>query len=175
MNKLINKKHILVFDVESTKLHGKAFAVGAVVMDLFGNIIDQMELLATYPMGECNEWVRTNVLPSLEGMPTCITAGALGDAFYEFYQKHKADAEVWVDCGWPVEANFLSSIVNYDPITREFEMPYPLKDISSLIDVDINRNEMSGLKCLRAHHPLDDAKASALCLLKRVWGIITVN
>lgn len=159
------KKNIFVFDVESISLHGSGFAVGAIVLDVYGNEVDRFELLSLEGKELATSWVQANVLPSLSDMPTCQTDRALRDAFFEFYMKHKETCEIWSDVNFPVETNFLAEIVMDNIESRMWQMPYPLKDISTLIDVNIDRVERCGVKGLRKHNPLDDAIASAYCLL----------
>lgn len=161
------KNNILVFDVESTSLHGKGFAVAAIVGNSnTGEIVDKFELLSLEGLDIVSEWVKINVVPYLQHMPTCCTLLELRNKFYEFYVKWKDDADVYSDVNWPVEANFLSAIVADNMQEREFNMPYPLKDISTLIDVSIDRVKYSGLNNLVPHNPLDDCIASFTCLFK---------
>lgn len=158
------KPNILVFDVESTSLHGTAFAVGAIVVTREGKEIDKFELLSTEGLKEASDWVKENVTPHLSDMPFCNTNRELRDQFYSFYLLHKDSSEIWADCCFPVETNFLSAIVKDDFEAREFNMPYPLKDISTIVDIDIDRNEASEIVGLRKHNPLDDSIASAKIL-----------
>lgn len=160
------KENIFVFDVESTSLHGTGFAVGAVVYNKDGTEIDRFELMSLEGAAVANQWVKDTVLPHLQDMPTCNLRYTLRESFYAFYMKHKETAEIWSDCNFPVETNFLSEIVNDAPKIREFEMPYPLKDISTIVDINIDRVKECGIKDLRKHNPLDDARASAYFLLK---------
>lgn len=160
-------KNILLFDVESTSLHGTGFAVGALVADASGTIIEKFELLSKEGAGKVGEWVKENVLPNLSDMPTCDTDEELRTAFYEFYMKHKENSEIWSDCNFPVETNFLSAIVNDDISAREWNMPYPLKDVSTLVSVDIDRCEKYPSE-LRKHNPLDDSIASLYCLIEAI-------
>jgi len=93
-----------------------------------------------------------------------------GPFFWAFLKKHKK-AEIWGDCIFPVETNFLSAIAVVDLENREFEMPYPLYDISTVVDIKIDRiNSYSGSQVLRKHHPVDDCKASFDALQKR-WKL----
>jgi hypothetical protein len=127
-----------------------------------------IELLADEGIPLCVEWVWENVLPKLSDMPTCNTMKELRDRFYQFYQNHKATADVFSDVNFPVETNFLSAIVADDPEKRQFEMPYPLYDIVNHVPLEVDRFESSGLTDLRKHHPLDDAMASAICYLNAI-------
>lgn len=102
-------------------------------------------------------------------MPTCDTDRQLRELFYAFYCKHKETAEIWSDCNFPVETNFLTQVANDDLQTREFNMPYPLNDVSTVVDVNIDRlKEYGGSLQLKAHNPLDDSRASAFHLLKKL-------
>lgn len=160
------QKNILLFDVESTSLHGTGFAFGVVVVDKSGLEIDHLELLSKEGAKKVNNWVKENVIPNLSDMPTCETDKELRDSFFNFYLKHKETAEIWSDVNFPVETNFLHSILNDSPKDREWLMPYPLKDMSTLIDVDIDRHTECGITNLRKHNPLDDSRASACLLIK---------
>ncbi len=162
------KENILVFDVESTSLFGSGFAFGVVVYNRGGSEVDRLELKSKEGQELANDWVKQNVIPHLEDMPSCETDRELRDAFYNFYMKHKETAEIWSDCNFPVETNFLNDVVKDDIEGRQWNMPYPLKDISTVVDININRTEECGIVGLRKHNPLDDAKASAYFLLKTI-------
>lgn len=172
-----DQKKLLVFDCEATWLHGDAFAVGAIVYDLNQQlIIDRFELLATEALLHCVDWVRQHVLPHLHSMPRCHSLVELREAFFEFYLRHKEECACFSDVGFPVETNFLSAIVRDDP-ERAFLMPYPLYDVVNYVDITISRIEQCGVQGLRHHHPLDDAIASAYCLLQSrtfqlQWGLL---
>jgi hypothetical protein len=156
-------KNYFVFDVESTSLHGTGFAVGAVVYNPQGQLIDKFELLSIEGESKVCEWVAENVLPYTQSMPTCETDRELRDAFFDFYMRHKDTSDIWCDAGFPVETNFLSAVAQDDIKNRGFAMPFPLKDISTLVDVH-NRKEECEYLDLRTHHPLDDSIASFVCL-----------
>jgi len=158
--------NILLFDVESTSLHGTGFAVGAIVVNKAGSEIDRFELLSKEGASKVGDWVKENVLPNLSDMPNCETDVELRDAFFNFYLKHKETAEIWSDVNFPVETNFLHAIVSDAPSEREWSMPYPLKDASTLVDVSIDRCSECGIADLRKHNPLDDSRASVYFLLK---------
>ena len=106
------KPNILVFAVESTSLFGTAFAVGAVVIDKTGKELDTFQLLSKQGKELASDWVKKNVLPHLEHMPTCDRDLELRDSFFEFYIKHKDTCEIWADCAFPVETNFLNEIAS---------------------------------------------------------------
>jgi hypothetical protein len=153
-------KNIMVFDVESTSLYGRGFAVGAIVCNIFGEEIDSFELMSTNDALFANDWVKNNVLPCLTEIPTCNTGKELRTRFFDFYMKHRDTCDVWSDCNFPVETNFLREVVKDDEQGRQWVMPYPLKDISTIVPIDIDRAVSCPLKNLRKHNPIDDCRAS---------------
>lgn len=160
------KSNILVFDVESTNLHGKAFAVGAIVIDANGKQIDSLSLKSKESEKDAGDWVKQNVIPFIKHLQTVETDRELRDKFWEFYLKHKKDSYIWADVAYPVETNFLEQVFNDNPYGREFEMPYPLHDVANHIHTNIDRAEFSELSGVIKHDPYWDAKSSAFCLLK---------
>ena len=74
------KQNILVFDVESTNLHGSGFAVGAIVVNRGGTEVDRFELLSKEGEALANDWVKGNVIPHLQDMAWCNTDRELRDA-----------------------------------------------------------------------------------------------
>ena len=164
-----SKENILVFDVESTDLHGKGFAVGAIVLNAkTGEEVDSFMLKSFEAEKESCEWVKKNVLPWLKDMPAVPTDRELRDRFWKFYTEHKDTCDIWADVAYPVETNFLEEVYRDDPENRAFAMPYPLLDISSHVDVSIDRVKFSQLMGLEKHNPFHDARASAFSLL-RSW------
>lgn len=160
-------KNIFMFDVESTSLYGTGFAVGAVVYSREDKkIIDKFELKSRESEWTAGDWVKENVIPFLSDMESVETDLELRDKFYEFYMKHRNTSEIWSDVNFPVESNFLADVVSDDENNRMWNMPYPLKDVSAFVDVEIDRAEKSGIKDLRKHNPFDDTLASLYCLLQ---------
>ncbi len=165
--KTIKMKNILIFDVESASLYGSGFAVGAIVADNKGNILDQFALMSTDAAKRSSPWVKENVLPHLKtGIDTCKTSQELRKQFYLWYMKHKDTCKVFADVSYPVETNFLNAIVWDNLHEREWDMPFPLYDVANFVDVNIDRAAVHpSYRALRKHHPLDDAKASYYSLL----------
>ena len=55
------KRNIFVFDVESTSLHGKGFAVGVIVLDCATHKqVDSFELKSLEGEKGCSDWVKEN-------------------------------------------------------------------------------------------------------------------
>lgn len=161
------KPNILVFDVESISLHGKAFAVGAIVINAkTGEEVDSFALKSLESEKDASDWVKTNVLPWLKDMQWVPTDKELRDRFWKFYFEHKETSHVWADVAYPVETNFLEQLFQDSPVEREFMMPYPLHDVSSIVDESIDRVKYSEVIGCSKHNPFDDSKASAYSLLK---------
>lgn len=131
----------LIFDVEATHLMGIAIAYAAIVIDDNKNIIDSSQMFSQEYVNDCCDFVKENIIPKIQDIPKCATNKEMRDAFWRFYLKHK-DCEVWVDCGFPVETNFLISIAMDDLVDREFKMPYPLYEIS-VRNLDKSHNPMN--------------------------------
>lgn len=163
----------MIFDVESNGLHGEGFAVGWVLLDENGNeIANGYE--ACPPEGHVDPWVEENVLPRLPGT-TQDTANAVRSAFWQAWMTAKSQgATLWADCGWPVEANFLSACVA-DSSSRQWEGPYPLHEIASIFEAAgwdaAAKHER--LENETAHHPTGDARQSARLLRKALQELTT--
>jgi hypothetical protein len=163
-------KYFMVFDVESIGLHGEGFAVAWVVIDREGAIHE--EALYVCPREQCQgtdgdrEWVEGNV-PELE--VTCATKDELYSSFWRGWRDWQAEGAILVaDCGWPVEANFLSACVRASPERRGWKGPYPLHELASILlacGQDPLAHTARQPDELPEHHPLGDAKHSARQLI----------
>jgi hypothetical protein len=165
----------LVFDVESVGLHGEGFAVGWVCIEN-GVVID--EARACCPIhsalgdDEGRAWVIANVPPMVAGFESPIT---LRDEFWSTWLGYKEWGAVLVaDCAWPVEARFLAACVNDNLAEREWQGPYPLHDLASIIlakggDPLATRERLPDE--LPAHDPLCDARQSARLLIEAMKDV----
>ena len=156
----------MVFDVESIGLHGEGFAVAWVVVNRAGERLAE-GLLACDPdlcggTGDNRLWVSENV-PHMDY--TSPTKQHLRNAFWHEW-RHWADqgAVLVADCAWPVEANFLSACIAQNHAEREWQGPYPLHDLASVM-LAIGGSPLAVTDRLPdempAHHPLMDARQSA--------------
>lgn len=162
----------MVFDVESVGLHGEGFAVGWTILNRAGEELGSglysCPLDAATGADSDREWVQANVMPHL-GAPNCETPQQVRDAFWKEYQTLKATGpvELWTDCGWPVEANFLTACVKDAPEDRNWEGPYPLLDVAVMLRAagfDPIGNYGMRPDDEPAHNPLFDARQSARVL-----------
>lgn len=155
---------LLSFDLETNGLHGKAFAVGAVVMDAQGNVLE--EFSARCRLSEkTDDWVKDNVLPAIAEMPiTHTNYTELREAFWEWYTKTEPEVDyVLVNNGYPVEYRFLLDCQQANLEERYWQHPFPILELSSLL-LMADRSGASFKRQLDAnyghklHHPLEDAK-----------------
>lgn len=166
----------MVFDVESIGLHGEAFAVGYVVMEDDGEIIDVGSYScppdAARGNAESREWVKANIPPL---HPTHETPADIRRVFWSAYRTYKSyPATLWADCAWPVEARFLIACIEDDHANREWAGPYPLHEIATLalargIDPLATYERLPDE--LPQHNPLCDARQSARLLAMLLKGI----
>jgi hypothetical protein len=161
----------MVFDVESVGLHGEGFAVAWVVVNRDGERIDE-GCLSCAPdqckgTDESRLWISENV-PLLK--VTSPTPQHLRNAFWHTWRKWADQGAVLVtDCGWPVETNFLSACVRLNHKEREWQGPYPLHDLASMI-LAMGGDALALSERLPdelpPHHPLMDARLSTRQLLE---------
>lgn len=156
---------VMVFDVEANGLHGDGFAVGWVCVENGVTVsegYEACELLDPVP------WVKEHVLPFLP-VATQPDAEGVRAAFWDAWTRAKADGySLWADCGWPVEANFLSACVADDPNARMWNGPYPLQEIGTVFQCAQwdEIGEYPRLEGETKHHPTGDAKQSARLLFE---------
>jgi len=165
--------NIFCFDAETDGLYGEVFAIGAVVMNEQGEILDQFAQKCLYPE-IMSQWVRDNCLPQLMEIEDCGSRAFLRENFWKFYMKHRDSCVIMADVAYPVEADLLRKCVEDNLAEREFLGPYPLIDISSLfffcgISPDMNRIDFAQARG-KPHNPLEDAIISARCALKLIAG-----
>jgi hypothetical protein len=168
----------VVFDVESVGLHGTGFAVGWVVIDREGRVLDK-GLAACLPSDSMGtrqnlHWVRENIphLPVSESGPTAVR-----NAFWQVWDVWRERGAVLVaDCPWPVEARFLAACVDDEPAAREWRGPYPFIDVASVrlaAGLEPLAQEVRLEEELPVHNPLADAMQSARLFLEALDELAT--
>lgn len=167
---------LLSFDVESNGLHGEAFAVGAVLVDGKGEVMEEFQ--ARCPLPEpLDPWVKEHVLPPMKDMPeTHPSPQAMRAGFWKWYLPAKGKANYVLACNpYPVEARFLIACQEDDMATRYFEHPFPLLDLGTLyVSAGATTGEQRDRLVAEAsagtpnleHHPRFDAWVAARVALK---------
>lgn len=167
----------MVMDVESIGLFGPAFALGFVVMDEGFRIVqEEYSCCGVHHFTRLSgspdfEWVEKNVVPHCpvnEDSPHSMMA-----EFITAWTKYQPlGCQLWADCCFPVETNFLSRVLDQDEHLRG-KSPYPLYDLATLLfarGYDPTRMYPRREDELPAHHPLMDARQSARILKSLLLG-----
>lgn len=120
---------VFSFDAETNGLWGQAFAIGALVYDETG--AEFARFIGRLPDEVVsNQWVRQNVLPTLEGVPvTHMSYEDLLADFAKFYLANKQGSDVVVHMGYIVETKVIRDMFELGFI-GEWDAPYPLLDVS---------------------------------------------
>jgi len=179
-----------VFDVESIGLHGEGFAVAG---GIYISGAAQREFFywcsPEFAQGTLTNlrWVRDNIPPLPGGRevnPYCVR-----HSFWLEWEKAKQaypGIHMAAECGWPVEANFLSMCIRDanpfgcqpDPWPREFQGPYPLHEIATFMlaaGMDPMATYDRTPPELPKHNPLADARQSARLLHEALTRLNTPN
>lgn len=167
-----SKDKYMVFDVESVGLHGEGFAVGFVVVDSLGKPLAEHCIFCNPDTAQGNDdgrdWVKTNC-PELSGVKR-ISPIQVRNSFWSHYQIWKAQGAILVaDCAWPVEARFLAQCIDDHAEQRQWEGPYPLHDLASIL-IAKGKDPLTKFPRLKTelpeHDPLNDARQSARILIE---------
>lgn len=165
-------KKRMVIDVESVGLHGEGFAVAFVLLEGDYELAHGSACCpatAARGTGDDLKWVQENVTidPAAHKFES---PRQVRDWFWTIWTRYEAEGvELWADCCWPVEANFLAACVADDPTARNWEGPYPLHDVATLMLAG-GRDPLGTYHRtpaeLPAHNPLADARQSARHMLE---------
>lgn len=178
--KLPPDQKFFVFDCESVGLHGQTFAVAGGVYDIQGQPVLGSEFL--FSCGhECavgssggnedddRKWVEENVAIQ-EGAVLCANPHEVRHRFWQLWEMARRGfpgVMMFVECGWPVEAKFLEECIADDPVTRNWQGPYPMHEIATLMlaaGMDPMATYDRQPQEQPAHDPLADARLSARLL-----------
>lgn len=178
MSKHMQKPHgYMVMDIESIGLFGPAWAFGFVVMDENFVTIEEgytccnPAAITSYYHPKDYQWIMENVVPHC---PVTTELYALvGAEFWVAWQKYHAEGyQLWADCCFPVETNFIAQVLEKDEYSRS-KSPYPLYDLATLLfarGYDPTATFARLEDELPAHNPLADAKQSARILKTLLKG-----
>jgi len=162
-----------IFDVESIGLHGQAFSVAGGIYDRKATALHEFAYHCSPDRADGafsdRQWVDANVATSDESIPSDCPQGVRS----QFWGEWLAAKEKWpgitmaVECGWPVEARFLNACIDDDKGARNWEGPYPMHEIASIM-LAAGMDPMATYDRLPhelpAHEPLADARQSARLL-----------
>lgn len=172
MSTLTPNTPFFVFDVESIGLHGEGFAVaGGVYINGIAHSEFHFACPANAAGGDTQDrdWVLKNI-PAQK--ITHKTSNEIQDAFWVQWAAAKNQHPgilMAAECGWPVEANFLSSCIYQREEARKFAGPYPCHEIASFM-LAAGMDPMATYDRLPSelpkHDPLADARQSARLLFE---------
>ncbi len=155
--------HFIV-DAETDGLYGSFLSVAALVTTSEGEQADLFYGAVSPDLLQVrSEWVKKNVLPYISAAHTFFSSeDELLRAFWDFWMKHRETSVCIADVCYPVEARLFSRCVQMSPEEREFQGPFPLLDLSTLllargIPVDTSRKELTSLSLVQ-HDALNDAR-----------------
>lgn len=172
----VTPRRILAVDAETNGLYGAPFAIAAVAR---GGGAAPAVFLGRCPLiGPVDPWVDREVIPVMTDIP-CTHDGldALLDDFWLFYRAEVGaagdeDLVCIAHCAAPVEAGLFRRCVERDPATREFQAPFPLHDLATLLlaageDPRAARSylQKAGLKLPVEDHPHDPLADAWCCLI----------
>lgn len=165
----MGEERFMVIDVESIGLHGEGFAVAYVVVGTGGTVYEEKRFACPPDAAQGTDrgraWVKEHV-PVLT--LTGLVPRDVRRQFWVAWLYWKArGVRMIADCGWPVEANFLSACIADDPEVRVWQGPYPLLDLSGfLVAIDLDPlAERARLVTEPQHDPQGDARQSARILV----------
>ncbi len=124
-------RRLFSFDAETNGLWGQAFAIGALVYE---DEVEVARFVGRCPIeGEIDSWVAENVIPQMTVIPVSQDSyeGLLAD-FAKFYLAEKADADLVVHMGVPVESKVLLDM-HCLGLIGDWDGPYPLYDLSGFL------------------------------------------
>lgn len=161
-------ERVFSFDAETDGLYGAVWAIGAVVLDPGGVIVDSF-VGQLNPDVVTDPWVCEHVVPVVD-LPR-LSSGLLRE-FWGFWLRHRETTLCVADFGAPVEAGLFRTMVEENPAERQWLGPYPMHELGTAflvagLDPDAtNRREFAGRPDLVQHDPYDDALAAGLCWQK---------
>lgn len=157
-------------DAETDGLYGIFLSVAALVTDEYGKELDRFYCaLEPEKANIRSQWVKENVLPHLSEADQLFESETeLLEAFWVFWLKYREGVICVSDVSYPVEARLFSTCVMRDLHTREFQGPYPLFDLSTLllargIDPDAARPQLARMN-IEAHNAMND-----VTILSSIW------
>ncbi len=175
-------QYYFIWDGESLGLHGEGFAVAGGVYKSDGTevftfafdsplhmALDNLEVRSRE--SEDSKWVAENVTihpSSFQSKLPKYTRARFWDTWLTCKEKYPGIIMA-VECGWPVEARFLEDCIKDDPERRNWDGPYPLHEIASIM-LAAGMDPMATYERLPnelpAHEPLADARLSARLLFE---------
>ena len=165
-----------VFDVESIGLHGQTFSVAGGIYDAEASPLHEFayhcDPIPGYGAEHDIQWVKVNVRHHASSI-YCASRETIRQFFWKewMHAKENHKAAMFVECGWPVEARFLSECIMDALEIRKWQGAYPMHEIASIMaaaEMDPMATYERQPNELPAHEPLADAKLSVRLLIQAI-------
>lgn len=161
------KKRIFFVDAECDGLYGKFLSVAALVTDKNGTEADSFYgAVRVTDKNIASDWVKENVYPSLSNAQTFFDSEKeLLEAFWEFWLRHREEADCVSYVPYPVESRLFITCVSENTEKRQLLAPFPLYDLATLLETkgysfDSDVSNLSGLG-LKSHDAMNDVRMTA--------------
>lgn len=171
------KNNLLFIDAETDGLYGSFLTVAIIVINKAGEEIDRAYYgIKKEAMVIQNSWVRENVLPVLGDYKVCEDETELLEKVWVYWRKYKDNSYAIADVAYPVEYRLFEKCVKENLPKKQWEAPYPLLDLSSMlyakgIDPLENRAKLVDLESdNKQHNALLDVEISIALWKKYVRG-----
>lgn len=124
------EKRILSVDAETDGLWGQIFAVAAILYNESGEEIDKFIFRSNVEIN--NEWVKENVIPTLDNIPIMGRYEDMLKSFSDFYMKYRDATTLW-HMGHIVESNLFREMHRLGYI-GEWDAPYVPIEVSAYLE-----------------------------------------
>lgn len=169
-NLLEEGKRFMSIDAETDGLWGTPFAVAAVVYKVLnGKLLEEDRICLFYGADIKNAWVKENVIPALEMLPTNSSYQTMLEEFANFYMENKSATVIW-HMGHVVEAYIFRELQSLGYI-GEWDAPYTPVEVATMlqlagydpssVDTYAKENEIVLTKGGSTHNPLYDCIVAA--------------
>lgn len=129
-----DKALYLFVDAETNGLYGTFLSVAMILTDSEGNKLESCYVGRKEPEKlVTNSWVRENVLPYMGTYEEYDNEESLLERAWSFWKKHAENTYVITDIMHPIESRLFSLCVISDKASREFQGPFPMLDLSSML------------------------------------------
>lgn len=158
-------KGLFIIDAETDGLYGSFLSVAVLITDSNYNILrEEYYGIENAKLQVQSEWVKANVIPILGEYEACANEQELLEKVWALWIAYQDQVYAIADVAYPVEMRLFQKCVDRCPEERNFQGPYPLLDLSSLLfakGVDPlaeRKTLLKTLKNMQQHNSLEDVR-----------------
>lgn len=174
--KVIDKK-LFFIDAETDGLYGRFISAAVIITDSKCNELERHYWGINVNSEDIeSNWVKDNVLPVMgNDYEQCGNEDELIENVWNLWNKYGQDAYVVADVAFPVEARLFEKCILADREAREYNGPFPLVDVSSLliargIEPLTDRKTYSGLDNKKQHRAIEDVEMM-VAMWKKIFNL----